>query len=70
MNKRIEEIARIAANGSISYDAEGEWRLSEKEVKKFANLIIQKCAAIVADAVYHREPASTYVNKILELSDE
>ena len=32
--------------------------------EKFAELIVGECAGIVADAVDHREPASTYVNKI------
>jgi hypothetical protein len=32
--------------------------------QKFAELIIQECAGIVADAVDHREPASTYADKI------
>ena len=31
---------------------------------KFAELIVQDCIGIVADAVDHREPASTYVSKI------
>ena len=34
------------------------------ELRKFAELIVKKCAGIVADAVDHREPASTYVDKI------
>ena len=32
--------------------------------EKFAELIVGECAGIVADAVDHREPASTYVDKI------
>ena len=39
MNQRIKELAEQAADGMLSYDAEGEWRLSEREVKKFAQLI-------------------------------
>jgi hypothetical protein len=31
---------------------------------EFAQLIVQECADIIADAVDHREPASTYVDKI------
>ena len=31
---------------------------------KFAELIVQECIGIVSDAVDHREPASTYVDKI------
>jgi hypothetical protein len=33
-------------------------------LEKFAELIVQECAAIVANAVDHREPASTYAEKI------
>ena len=32
--------------------------------EKFAELIVGECAGIVADAVDHREPASTYRDKI------
>lgn len=41
MNERIEQLARLATNNMLSYDAEGEWRLSQKEAEKFAELIIQ-----------------------------
>ena len=70
MNERIRELAREAAGGLLSYDAEGEFRLSEKEAEKFAELIILKCAAIVSGAVALREPASTCVSKILELKND
>ena len=43
MNERIEELARQAADGMLSYDAEGEWQLSKREVQKFAELIVQEC---------------------------
>ena len=46
MNERIRELAREAAGGLLSYDAEGEFRLSEKEAEKFAELIVRKCADI------------------------
>ena len=36
----------------------------ELQLEKFAELIVRECADIVADAVDHREPASTYVDKI------
>jgi len=36
----------------------------QKFTERFAQLIVQECAGIVADAVDHREPASTYVDKI------
>ena len=70
MNERIRELAREAAGGLLTYDAEGEFRLSEKEVEKFAELIVRECAAIISGAVALREPASTYVSKILELNNE
>ena len=37
---------------------------SLERIEKFAELIVMECADIVADAVDHREPASTYVDKI------
>jgi hypothetical protein len=40
MNERIRELAREAAGGLLSYNAEGEFYLSEKEAEKFAELII------------------------------
>ena len=43
MNERILELAREAADGMLSYDAEGEFRLNEKEVFKFAELILRGC---------------------------
>ena len=33
-------------------------------VEKFAELIVKECAGIVTDAVDHREPASTYADRI------
>jgi len=64
MNERIRELAQQAADGMLSYDAEGEWRLNQKEAEKFAQLIVRECVIIVADAVDHREPAITYASKI------
>lgn len=34
--------------------------------KELARLIVKECTYVVADAVDHREPASTYVSKIKE----
>jgi hypothetical protein len=47
MNDRIKELAREAADGMLSYDAEGEFRLNEKEVFKFAELIIQESITLL-----------------------
>jgi hypothetical protein len=41
--ERIKELAREAAGGMLSYDAEGEWRLSEREVGKLTELIVREC---------------------------
>jgi hypothetical protein len=38
-NKIIIDLAREAASGMLSYDAEGNWRLGEKEVERFADLV-------------------------------
>ena len=46
MNERIKELASQAADGMLSYDAEGDWRLNEKEVVKFAELIVQECEQV------------------------
>lgn len=34
--------------------------------RRFAELIVQECISIINDAVDHREPASTYTDKIQE----
>ena len=46
MNERIEKLAIQAANGMLSFNAEGEWRLEKKEVEKFAELIVRECAGV------------------------
>jgi uncharacterized protein Yka (UPF0111/DUF47 family) len=45
MNELILDMAREAAGGLLSYDEDG-FKLSEKEVKKFAELIVKQCANI------------------------
>ena len=57
MNERIRELAWQAANGMLSYDAEGDFRLSEKEVEKFAELIVKECAMLV-DSLVQSGPVS------------
>ena len=37
----IIRMAREAAGGILSYDAEGEWRLNESECEMFVQLILQ-----------------------------
>jgi hypothetical protein len=55
MNERIRELAEESYN---------EFYNVHIDLELFAELIVQECAGIVADAVDHREPASTYVKKI------
>ena len=57
MNERIRELAWQAANGMLSYDAEGDFRLSEKEVEKFAELIVKECAEIVQEGRWMVPPS-------------
>lgn len=58
-----ECILQLAAS-HFPRDGEGNISATPEMIKEFAELIIRKCAFIVEDAVDHREPASTYVNKI------
>ena len=58
MNERIKELSIKAGFPEWSNHA------IEFELEKFAELIVGECAGIVADAVDHREPASTYRDKI------
>ena len=59
--KKIPMLERFAAQSLVEHDGE---LIFSKE--KFAELIVRECVGIVADAVDHREPASTYVDKIKE----
>ena len=46
------DLAFKAANGMLSFDAEGEWRLNQKEVERFAHLVRNAAleeAAVVAN---------------------
>jgi hypothetical protein len=67
MNERIRELAGQALDQAVpetwsTLTGEQLGRFQEK----FAELIVRECTQIVADAVDHREPASTYVGKIRE----
>ena len=67
MNERIRELVKQA--GGVGHDDDGNEltpALVGKGLEKFAELIVRNCVGIVADAVNHREPASTYVGKIKE----
>ena len=61
MNERIQELlveAHRQTKGGIYSGHLSEW------TEKFAELIVRECAGVVQNAVDHREPASTYVDKI------
>jgi hypothetical protein len=58
MNERVKALAE-QANVLHTDFFDNEW-----EVEKFAELIVRKCAEVVIGAVDHREPASTYADKI------
>ena len=62
MNPRFKELAIQAG----AYQDGDTILTGPMDVAKFAELIVRECASIVADAVDHREPASTYVGKIRE----
>jgi hypothetical protein len=61
MNERIQELlieAHRQTKGGIYTGHISDW------TEKFAELIVRECAGVVQNAVDHREPASTYVDKI------
>ena len=65
MNKRIQELAvQAKAESSQWLGSKPGITITYDELEKFAELIVWECSDIVADAVDHREPASTYVDKI------
>ena len=62
MNERIRQLAEQAAKKhghTIKFSPE-----ITETLDSFAELIVKECANVIADAVDHREPASTYVGKI------
>jgi hypothetical protein len=62
--KLLAEQAGIAVWGDAVYMYHPSETLDSTVVTKFAELIVEECIDIVDNAVTHREPASTYVNKI------
>ena len=63
MNERIRELADLADFVFGRYNNNAVL-CSAIDINKFAKLIVRECANIVTDAVDHREPASTYADKI------
>lgn len=73
MNPRVTELADKVADimpsavcNLIYESGKRGVEFTEDALEKFVELIVRECAGVVADAVDHREPASTYVSKIKE----
>ena len=62
MNERVKELAEQARLIPVG-QPDGTSPYMDV-LNHFAELIVRECASVVADAVDHREPASTYVGKI------
>ena len=60
-------IAAMAAKSGFDVSADGRFgnHSDMYKLEKFAALIIDQCCKIVDDAVNHREPASSYTDKIV-----
>lgn len=58
----IIRMAREASKGMLSYDAEGEWRLNQREIERFAALVAaeerEACAVIAFNAETYLEAAA------------
>jgi hypothetical protein len=64
MNERFLNICINAGINTWPFIEAESINIKKTDLKKFAELMILECCGIVADAVDHREPASTYVVKI------
>jgi len=63
MNERIKELTLQAIEYTASQcPASRDWYPIQNS--KLAELIVQECVNIIAQAVEQREPASTYVDKL------
>jgi len=63
MNEQIEKLmyhSGLTAQGC--WDEMDDY--DKQAIEKFAELIVHECVDMVDNAVTHREPASTYANKI------
>ena len=61
MNEILKKLADDCR--TLYRDGSGEY-VEQFDEEKFAELIVRECIDIVANSVDHREPASTYVDKI------
>jgi len=65
MNQRINELINQATITCMGVDPAHAVPAPNLRFNMIlAELIVQECASIVENAVTHREPASTYVDKI------
>jgi hypothetical protein len=60
MNERIHILAEQA--GLYCSGTPDAW--DQESIERFSQLIVGECVGVVTDAVDHREPASTYADKI------
>jgi len=65
----IIELARQAANGMLRFDTEGEWRLNQKEVERFAHLVRAQ-ALEEAAGVCENTLAQHYMKQVIPTHDE
>lgn len=65
MLHKYRDLAKEAEEYAEFYAAIADELEKDIFVRRFAELIVHECCIIVADAVDRREPASTYVSKIL-----
>lgn len=66
MSDRYREFALQCGAWHQVYDQK-QLKINEYfNYEKFADLIVQDCINVIDGAVHHREPASTYVDKIKE----
>jgi len=63
------DVAFKAANGMLSFDAEGEWRLNQKEVERFAHLVraqtLEEAAGVCENTLAHH-----YMKQVILTHDQ
>ena len=62
MNERITKIVidTLGKEGVVNSRAFGHWALSDEELEKFAELIVQECAAYIDDNIGYDDCNNTY----------
>ena len=70
MNERITKIVidTLGKEGVVNSRAFGHWALSDEELEKFAQLIVQECIDIIAPyTVRMSRPGEEYLHPIQEI---